>query len=245
MKNVKLTIQYDGTGFSGWQKQPNGRTVQEEIEKSLSTLLKKEVKINGSGRTDAGVHALGQVANFREDFTIPIERIPRALNGILPEDISILSAEDMDMDFHARYSTKGKKYVYKIYNSKIRNPILRNYSYWVSENLDVDKINKAAQFFIGTYDFRSFMASGSSIKDTVRTIYSVDVSIDKNMIIIETSGNGFLYNMVRIMTGTLVEVGKGKINPTHIPRIIKEGKREGAGHTAPPQGLYLAKVNYY
>lgn len=244
MKNVKLTIQYDGTGFSGWQRQPNGRTVQEEIEKALFTLLKREVKINGSGRTDAGVHAMGQVANFKEDFTIPIDRIPVALNGILPEDISITMAEEMDMNFHARYSAKGKKYLYKIYNSETRNPLLRNYSYWNSDDLDLQKIRQAVKFFVGEYDFKGFMSSGSTVKDTIRSIYSMDVSVDQNMIIIETSGNGFLYNMVRIMVGTLVEVGRHKIMPHDIPRIIQDGKRNGAGPTAPPQGLYLAKVYY-
>lgn len=244
MKNVKLTIQYDGTDFSGWQRQPNGRTVQEEIEKALSTLLKKEVKVNGSGRTDAGVHALGQVANFREEFSIPINRIPTALNGILPEDISILIAEEVDMDFHARYCTEGKRYVYKIYNSQVRNPLFRNQSYWVRDALDLEKIKTASQFFVGEHDFRGFMASGSSIKDTVRTIYSMDVFVNKNMIIIETSGNGYLYNMVRIIVGTLIEVGRNKIELKHIPGIIEEGIRERAGHTAPPQGLYLAEVYY-
>lgn len=244
MKNVKLTIQYDGTDFSGWQRQPNGRTVQEEIEKALSILFKKEVKINGSGRTDAGVHALGQAANFREKLAIPIERLPIALNRILPEDISILRAEEMNLDFHARYCAKGKKYRYNIYNTKIRNPLFRNQSYWVRDALDVDEIILASKYFVGEHDFKAFMASGSSIKDTVRTIYAMDVFVDKNMIIIETSGNGFLYNMVRIIAGTLVDVGRNKINSNNIPGIIEEGKREGAGHTAPPQGLYLAEVYY-
>ena len=243
MKNVKLTIQYDGTDFSGWQRQLNGRTVQEEIEKALSIILKKNVKINGSGRTDAGVHALAQVANFREDFTIPVDRIPRALNGLLPEDISILSAIEVDKDFHARYSAKGKKYVYKIYNSKIRSPILRNSSYWVPEPLDIEKMKVAANCFIGEHDFKGFRASSSKVKKTIRTIYSFDVCVEDKMIIIETSGNGFLHNMVRIMVGTLVDIGKNKIKSDLID-ILHTGMREKAGHTAPPQGLYLAEVYY-
>jgi len=244
MKNVKLTIQYDGTFFSGWQRQLNGRTVQAEIEKALSIILKKNIKINGSGRTDAGVHALGQVANFREDFTIPIDRIPRALNGLLPEDISILSAVEVDKDFHARYSAKGKKYIYKIYNSKVRSALLRNSSYWVAEALEIEKMKMAAKCFVGEHDFKGFMASSSKVKKTIRTIYSFDVCVDHKMIIIETSGNGFLHNMVRIMAGTLVDIGKNRIKSEDLSDIIKIGMRERAGHTAPPQGLYLAEVYY-
>jgi len=244
MKNVKLTIEYDGTNFSGWQKQPNGRTVQEEIEKALSELLKKEVKIYGSGRTDAGVHALGQVANFQDEFTIPVDRIPMALNGMLPQDISIRSAVEVNPSFHARYSAKGKKYIYKIFNSKVKSPLLRNYAYFVSDELDTVEMKRASINYVGEHDFRGFMASGSSVKNTVRTIYSFDVWLNDKMIIIETRGNGFLYNMVRIMIGTLVDIGRGRMKADDLPGIIKSGIRDRAGYTAPAQGLYLAEVYY-
>jgi len=244
MKNIKLTIEYDGTSFCGWQNQPRGRTVQNEIEKALSILLKKKVKIYGAGRTDSGVHALGQVANFKEKIAIPTGKIPLALNGLLPEDIVIKSAEEMDPSFHARYSAVGKKYIYKINNTKFRKPLLRNYAYLVPYELDLEKMITASKYFIGEHDFKGFMASGSSVKNTVRTIYSFDVCMIDNMIIIETRGNGFLYNMVRIMVGTLVDVGRNKIKAHELPLIIGSGIREKAKHTAKAQGLYLAEVYY-
>ncbi|QZY54593.1 tRNA pseudouridine(38-40) synthase TruA [Crassaminicella profunda] len=244
MKNVKLTIQYDGTNFSGWQIQPNARTVQEEIEKALTKIMKKPIKINGSGRTDAGVHAMGQIANFYEEFTMPIEKIPIALNALLPQDISIREAVEVPRDFHARYNAKGKKYIYKIYNNKIRNPLLFNYTYFVTYDLDLEKMKEATNYFIGEHNFKSFMASGSSIVNTVRTIHELNLYEKDELLILEAKGNGFLYNMVRIIAGTLVDVGRGKIKLKDLPVIIKSCKREKAGHTAPPQGLYLAKVFY-
>lgn len=244
MKNVKLTIEYDGTNFSGWQKQHNGRTVQEEIEKALAKIVKKEVKIYGSGRTDAGVHALNQVAHFHEQFTIPIEKLPIALNGLLPLDIGIKEAVEVDKDFHARYCAKGKKYVYKIYNAPLRSPLLRHYAYFVPYALNIREMKKAAQYFIGEHDFKGFMASGSSVQDTVRDIHALDILCKDHLIVIEVKGNGFLYNMVRIMAGTLVDVGKGKFAADGVPEMIASGERKKAGHTAPPQGLYLAEVYY-
>ncbi|MCT4605174.1 MAG: tRNA pseudouridine(38-40) synthase TruA [Marinisporobacter sp.] len=244
MKNVKLIIQYDGTNFSGWQVQPNARTVQQEIEKALSKIMKRPIKINGSGRTDAGVHALGQVASFCEEFSIPIEKIPVALNSLLPQDIAIKEAIEGSVDFHARYNAVGKKYIYKIYNKEIRNPLLRNYTYFVSKPLDIEKMKKACDYFIGEHDFKGFMASGSSVVDTVRRIDALKLYEKDEILTIEVKGNGFLYNMVRIVAGTLVDVGKGKIKEEEVPMIIRSCKREKAGHTAPPQGLYLAKVFY-
>ncbi|QEK11201.1 tRNA pseudouridine(38-40) synthase TruA [Crassaminicella thermophila] len=244
MKNVKLTIEYDGTNFYGWQRQKYGRTVQEEIEKALKKIIKKEVKINGSGRTDAGVHALGQVANFEEEFSIPVEKIPVALNSVLPDDIAIKKAVEVSKDFHARYSAVGKKYIYKIYNGPLRSPLLRNYTYFVKDYLNKEDMKKATKFFIGEHDFKGFMASGSQVKDTVRTIYDLSIEEQDCIIRIEVKGNGFLYNMVRIIAGTLVDIGKGKINIEDLSEIIQSCKRERAGHTAPPQGLYLAEVYY-
>jgi len=244
MKNVKLIIEYDGTNFQGWQSQKRGRTVQQEIEKALRTILKKDVKIYGSGRTDAGVHALGQTANFKEDFTIPVERIPYALNSILPEDISIRSAQEVPDHFHARYSATGKKYIYKIYRAPFRSALFRNYAYFIPEPLDIEKMRKASEYFIGEHDFAGFMASKSGVFDTVREIYELKIHASGDWITIEIKGNGFLYNMVRIIVGTLVEVGKNKIPVDHIPQIIRSGERKKAGPTAPPQGLYLAEVYY-
>jgi len=244
MKNVKLVIEYDGTNFQGWQSQKQGRTVQQEIEKALKIILKKEVKIYGSGRTDAGVHALGQTANFKEDFTIPVAKIPYALNSILPEDISIQSAQEVPEHFHARYSAIGKKYIYKIYHAPFRSALFRNYAYFIPEPLDIEKMRKASEYFIGKHDFIGFMASKSGVSDTVREIYALKIYDSKGWLTIEIKGNGFLYNMVRIIVGTLVEVGKNKIPLEHIPQIIRSGERKKAGPTAPPQGLYLAEVYY-
>lgn len=244
MKNVKLTIAYDGTNYSGWQFQINARTVQEEIQKALKIIMKKDIKINGSGRTDAGVHALEQVANFKADFTIPVDRIPVAMNGLLPPDIAIKKAEDVDMNFHARYSSKGKRYIYKIYNAKVRNPLYRNYSYFVNREIDINKIKEASKYFLGEHDFKAFMTKGSSIKTTVRTIYSINVYKRDDFIVIDYKGNGFLYNMVRIITGTLLDVNFGKINMEDLEDIIRLKDRNKAGHTVPAEGLYLAEVYY-
>lgn len=244
MQNIKLLIEYDGTCFSGWQRQNNGRTVQQEIEKVLAKIMKRPVKIHGAGRTDAGVHALGQVASFKENIPVPVDKIPFALNSILPEDISIIKASEVEEDFHARYSAKGKRYIYQIYNGPLRSPLQRNYSYFVSQPLDVNKMQESTQYFLGTHDFKGFMTARSSVQNTVRTLYKLDVYFDENLIKIEVEGNGFLYNMVRIIVGTLIKVGKGKISPKEIERIIASGIRENAGPTTPAQGLYLAEVFY-
>lgn len=244
MRSIKLLIEYDGTHFCGWQRQVEGRTVQEEIEKALEKVIKEPVKIHGAGRTDAGVHALGQTASFHANITVPVDKIPIALNSILPEDISILGASEVDESFHARYAAKGKKYIYQIYNSPLRSPLLRNYAYFVSQPLDIGKMQEAGQYFLGTHDFKGFMASGSSVQDSIRTLYKLDVYFHEKIIKIEVEGNGFLYNMVRIIAGTLVEVGKGKIDPKDIKQIIASGIRDLAGPTAPAQGLYLGEVIY-
>lgn len=244
MKNIKLTIAYDGTKYSGWQRQNNARTVQGAIEKALKKIMKKEITIHGSGRTDAGVHALEQIASFKADFTMPVDRIPIALNSIIPQDIVIKKAEDVDMNFHARYSAKGKKYIYKIYNDKIRNPIYINYSYFIHRNIDLNKLIEASKYFIGEHDFKGFMTSGGNVKTTFRTIYNISIYTEGNFIVLEYDGNGFLYNMVRIITGTLLDVSYNKIDIKNLEDIIKSGNRKKAGHRAPAQGLYLAEVYY-
>jgi len=244
MRNIKLTISYDGTNYCGWQRQKNGKSVQEEIERVLNILTKERITIYGSGRTDAGVHALGQVANFISNTTIPIDKVPTAMNSILPEDIIIVRAEEVDLDFHARYNAKGKKYRYVVYNREIKNPFYRNYSYHVPYPLDLELMREGAKYFLGEHDFRAFMASGSSVKNTVRNIYSIEIKREGDFILFDFSGNGFLYNMVRIMTGTLVDVGRGFLEACKLPEIILSKERVNTGHTAPPQGLYLMEVFY-
>lgn len=244
MRNIKLTIEYDGKDFNGWQKQPNKLNIQGEIERAINEITGEEVELIGSGRTDAGVHSLGQVANFKTNSNIPIEKFPIALNTKLKQSIRILSAEEVEEKFHSRYNCKKKTYRYVINNSKNGTAIYRNLEYNFSQYLDVEKMNKAAQYFVGEHDFKAFKASGTSSKSSIREIYMAKVYKENENIIIELTGNGFLYNMVRIISGTLVDVGIGKIQPEDIIKIIKLGERERAGKTLPPQGLYLVKVVY-
>lgn len=253
MNNILLTIQYDGTGYSGWQRQPDKRTVQGEIEKALTTLCRQPIEICGTSRTDAGVHAYGQAANFKGNYKIPVENIKKAVNGLLPEDIYIISAEKVEEDFHARFSAIGKTYEYKIISTKEKDIFSRNYHYNIYKELDIEPMRDAAAYFIGTHDFKSFMASGSSVIDTIRTIYALNIMEEKidyvkgfkqRNINIEITGNGFLYNMVRIISGTLVDTGLGKMKPNQIANIIKAKDRRLSGHTAPPSGLYLKKIYF-
>ena len=244
MRNIKLTIEYDGKDFNGCQKQPSKLNIQGEIERAIKDITGEEVELNASGRTDAGVHALGQVANFKTNSNITIEKFPIALNTKLKRSIRILSAEEVEENFHSRYNCKKKTYRYVINNSENGTAIYRNLEYNFSQKLDIEKMKEAAQYFIGEHDFKGFKASGTSSKSSVRTIYKAEVSRQNERIIIELTGNGFLYNMVRIISGTLIEVGIGKILPEEIPEIIKSGDRERAGKTLPPQGLYLVKVEY-
>lgn len=244
MRNIKLIIEYDGTNYFGWQKQPHQKTIQETIEDSINIITKENIDIYGSGRTDRGVHARGQVANFFTNARIPGEKFKDAINSALPSDIVINYSEEVDELFHSRYSAKGKEYRYVFYNRRIPSPLLRNYAYHVPQKLHYELMQKAVSYLIGTHDFMAFMASGSSVKDTIRTI--CDVHLNKNHEIIELTinGNGFLYNMVRIIAGTLVDIGIGKIDSNAIPQIIMSKDRKNAGHTAPPHGLYLEKVFY-
>jgi tRNA pseudouridine38-40 synthase len=245
LRNIKIVIEYDGTKYNGWQSQKNGVGIQEMITNAIHQVTGEDIKINGSGRTDAGVHAIGQTANFLTESSIPANKFPVAINSFLPKDIVIKSAEDMDKDFHARYSVKGKKYMYVLNNSKVRSALDFYREYHMGQELDYKKMKKASEFFEGTHDFRGFMASGSSIKDTIRTISKVQLKKrEDGRIIFCFTGDGFLYNMVRIMVGTLIDVGLGKINPDEIPDIIKSKDRKRAGKTVPAQGLYLMEVYY-
>ena len=241
MRNIKLTIEYDGKCYNGWQKQPDKLNIQGEIEKAIYNITKEKVELIGSGRTDAGVHALGQVANFKTNSNIPIEKIPLAINSQLKSSIIIKSAEEVDERFHSRYNAKHKTYRYIINNSKTGTALYRNLQYCFPIKLDVEKMKEASKFFEGEHDFKAFKSSGTSAKNSVRTIYKAVV---KENIIIELTGNGFLYNMVRIISGTLLDVGLGKINPSEIPDIINSKDRQRAGKTLPAHGLYLVEVLY-
>ena len=244
MRNIKLTIEYDGKDFNGWQKQPNKLNIQGEIERAIKDITGEEVDLIASGRTDAGVHALGQVANFKTNSNIPTEKISIALNTKLKKSIRIIDAEEVEERFHSRYNCKKKTYRYIINNSENGTAIYRHLQYNFSGKLDESKMNEAMKYFIGEHDFKGFKASGTSSKSSVRTIYSGKVERSGDLVIIEVTGNGFLYNMVRIIAGTLVEVGVEKIKPEEVEDIIKSGNRQRAGKTLPPQGLYLVDVCY-
>lgn len=244
MKNIKLILEYDGTRFNGWQKQDGLITVEGELEKAIKKATKKEVKIIASGRTDRGVHAYGQVANFIIDTSIPGERIKYAINDKLPDDICIRDSEEVHESFHSRFSAKKKKYRYLIYSSETRSPIYRNYAYHTSYSLDIEKMKKPLKYFIGRKDFSSFVPNKSNENKNIRTVYDLSLRKKDEFIEIEIEGNGFLHNMVRIISGTLVEIGCGKRDPIEAREIVNSKNRRLAGHTAPAQGLYLVKVFY-
>lgn len=246
-RNIKLTVAYDGTDYYGFQHQndPNLPTIQSCLEEAIALITKTPHRINGSGRTDAGVHALGQVVNFYTDATIPTDRFVPALNSVLPRDIVVVDAEEVPLEFHARFSAKRKTYRYWIDTGRVPHVLRRRYSHFVSTPLDLERIKEAAQRLVGEHDFASFQASGSSVKTTVRRIYRLDVTAsDEGLITIEAEANGFLYNMVRIIVGTLLEVGRGKLQPEDIDTILAAKDRRAAGPTAPPQGLCLMRVEY-
>ena len=228
----------------GWQKQPQKLNIQGTIEQVIESIVGHKIDLTASGRTDAGVHAWGQVANFKTDSQIPIEKFPIAINSRIKKSIVIRSAEEVDERFHSRLNCKKKTYRYIINNSEQGTAIYRNLEYHISNKLDVKKMQKAAKFFEGEHDFKAFKASGTSSKNSVRTIYKAEVKKKNDKILIELTGSGFLYNMVRIISGTLVEVGMNKIDPDSIPEIIASQKRENAGKTLPAHGLYLVNVEY-
>ena len=244
MRNIKLTIEYDGKDFNGWQKQPNKLNIQGTIEQAIKAITGEDVELNASGRTDAGVHALNQVANFKTNSQIPIEKFAIAINSRLKKSIVIKKAEEVGERFHSRLNCKRKTYRYIINNSEMGSAIYRNLETHNPQKLDTEKMEKALKYFEGEHDFKAFKASGTSSKSSVRKIYATKLYKENDRIYIELTGNGFLYNMVRIIVGTLVDVGLGKIEPEEIIDIIKDGKRERAGKTLPPNGLYLISVMY-
>lgn len=244
MRNIKLIIEYDGKKFGGWQKQPTKLNIQGEIEQAIKDVTGENIELIASGRTDAGVHSLGQTANFKTNSNIEIEKIPYAINSKLKKSIIIKSAEEVSENFHSRYNCKGKKYRYIINNSIHGTAIYREQEYHIPQKLDIEKMKKAIKYFEGEHDFKAFRASGTSSKSSVRTIYNAEVKQEGERIIIELTGNGFMYNMVRIIAGTVVEVGLGKIIPCKIPEIINSKDRKLAGRTLPAYGLYLVEVYY-
>lgn len=240
----RMTVSYDGKDFAGWQIQPQQRTVQGCIQEALSRLFGHPVSIHGSGRTDAGVHALGQVFHFKGTTSIPIDRMLKAVNACLPKDIAITEAELADPRFHARFDVHEKTYRYRILNTPVRNPLQHHYSWHVPEVLDVSAMAAAAECLIGRHDFAGFAATGSSQKTTVRTLTHAAVWQEGSEILLEFTADGFLYHMVRNLTGTLLDVGTGRKGPLWVNDILKAGNRSLAGITAPPQGLYLMHVKY-
>ncbi len=245
MRNIKLTLRYAGTRYHGWQIQPNGITVQEIIGDAVSFVTGGErCTVIGCGRTDAGVHASEYVASFKTSSGIPVSNLPPALNSRLPDDIVCTGAEEAAEDFDASRSAIKKRYTYRIFNSQIPDPFLFPYTHQVKIPLDIKKMKEAAMHFMGTHDFVGFAASGFTVKTTVRTIYSLEIKKEKDLISIDITGDGFLYNMVRIIAGTLVSVGAGKIKPEEIPDVINSRSRERAGVTLPAKGLCLSEVCY-
>jgi len=283
VRNIKLTIEYDGTNYNGWQSQKNGNTVEDMVREAIYLLTGEKVDVIGSGRTDSGVHAYGQVANFYTQSSIPADKFSFALSSKLPCDIVIRESVEVGSDFHARFSAKGKKYRYLLYNSPHPSALLRNRTYHVFYNLNIEAMKEASCFFLGTHDFVGFMAKGSNVKTTVRTIKEINVrrqspilTVDEQspifiekqstitaggqspittsglshmqkengLIQIEITGDGFLYNMVRIIVGTLIEVGIGKLKSGDIKNIIESCNRVNAGRTVPACGLYLVEVYY-
>lgn len=242
---ILLNISYDGTNYFGWQCQKNAITVQQIVEEKLSLLFKKNIKVIGASRTDAKVHALAQKAMFNLDnLVFPIEKLPFIMNNFLPHDIIITNAKIVDEKFHVRYDVSSKTYQYKILNSNFPIPQYRNYCWHIRKKLDHDIIVKSLKFFIGTKDFSSFCASGSSVKSKIRTIYDFNVKFQNEFIIFEITGNGFLYNMVRIIIGTIIDVAENKICIEDIEKIINAKKRTLANRTAPAQGLTLINITY-
>lgn len=244
MRNIKLTIEYDGTSYGGWQKQKNNITIQQCIEEAIKLLTGEQVELIGSSRTDAGVHAKGMVANFITNSQIPADKFREAINTKLPDDIGIIKSEEVDKNFHSRYDSKGKTYCYTLVNRYEKICIGRNYVYQVRDELNYDLMKEAAKYFLGKHDFKAFKTNGSSVKTSVRTISGLELELKDDVIKIFVSADGFLYNMVRIIVGTLIEVGKGKIKPEDIESIIRNGDRSNAGPCVPPNGLVLEKVFY-
>lgn len=242
--NFLITLAFDGTAYHGFQVQKNGNTVCQTFQDALEQLFGVRYDVKGCSRTDSGVHALGFELNFHAKTSIPAEKLPLALNRFLPPDIRVLHARQVSDEFHARYSAHSKEYLYRIRNSGIDSPFDKQYCWRCTQPLDAEKMNQAAQLLVGKHDFSAFMSAGSSIVDTVRTIYRFSVKREGEMVCCTVEADGYLYNMVRILCGTLVEIGYGKMQPDQITKALASGNRQDAGITLPAQGLFLSKVCY-
>lgn len=242
MRRILLRVAYEGTNYCGWQIQPNGITIEEVLNRELSRFFKEDIKVIGASRTDAGVHAMGNLAVFDTSSKMPGEKVSYALNVSLPADIRILASMDVPSDFHPRHCNSTKTYEYHIYNDKIENPLRRNFCAFTYYDLNVEEMQRAADYLVGEHDFKSFCNIHTAVKDTVRTIYAINIDKQDKELVITVQGNGFLYNMVRIIAGTLMEVGSGLRKADEIPTILEAKNRETAGKTAQARGLMLKKI---
>ncbi|MDE6519629.1 MAG: tRNA pseudouridine(38-40) synthase TruA [Ruminococcus sp.] len=244
MRNLKVMTTYRGTNYHGFQRQTNALTIQEVLEKAVSKVLNQPITITGCSRTDTGVHANQFCFNVKTESNIKTLGFCRGVNGELPDDIAILSCEDVPLDFHARFDCKGKEYIYKMHCSESKDPFGTDLAFHYRRKFDIEKARQASQYFVGTHDFASFCADCTNVYTTVRTIYSLKIEIVGDCVIILVKGNGFLYNMIRIIAGTLIDVNEGKFSPDDIPAIIEAKNRLKAGRTAMAHGLYLNRVFY-
>jgi tRNA pseudouridine38-40 synthase len=244
LRNIKLTIEYDGSGYVGWQRQPSGPTIQETIETSLMTITGEKVKLLGSGRTDSGVHALGQVASFRTGSRLGPAEIQKGLNSILPKDIVIINAEEEAPDFHAQLSAKSKTYIYKILNRPYPSAILRDRAWFIPYPLKARLMDEAARSLVGEHDFRAFAQAEATVKSTVRTVLSARITKRRDLIELSIEADGFMKRMVRLIAGTLAQVGREKITPSQFRDILESGEKTKHVHAAPAKGLYLKEVRY-
>lgn len=244
MRKLRLVVQYDGTDYAGFQVQPDRPTIQSELQKVLTRLLGEDTRVLAASRTDAGVHACGQVVTFTTENVIPIERVPLALNGLLPQAIACVAADEVPLAFHPRYCARRKQYVYRILNREQPSPFIGRYAWRLCQPLDTQAMAEAGQFLIGEHDFAAFRAANGTAKTSTREVFSLDLQRSEDLIETRIVGNGFLYMMVRIIIGTLVEVGQGKLPPARVNDILASRDRTLAGATAPPQGLSLMRVEY-
>ncbi|MGZ3634979.1 MAG: tRNA pseudouridine(38-40) synthase TruA [Syntrophales bacterium] len=244
-RNIKMILEYNGTRYHGWQRQANGLTIQEVLEDGISTITQEDIRVIGSGRTDAGVHALGQVANFRTNSNIEPRGLLRGINSLLPWDIAVKELAETDASFHARYDAKSKIYLYQIYRGAVRSVLYRDYAWFIHDTFDIERMKEAAQLLLGTFDFSSFCAANCGIKNHVRTVMSVDVAMDsRGMVKFCIEADGFLKYMVRNIVGTLVDVGRGKLSRAELMNIVEVKDRRQARQTAPAHGLFLKEVKY-
>lgn len=241
---VMLRVAYDGTAYSGWQLQPNAVTIEQRLNEALEDLFGVPMAVIGASRTDAGVHALGNAAVFDVDTRMPASKIAYALNTRLPEDIRVVNSSEVSPDFHPRHTESVKTYEYKIWNDAFPNPTVRLYSHFEYGEIDIERMAEAAEYLVGEHDFTSFCSAGTQVENKVRTVFSVDIKRDGSMITVRVTGNGFLYNMVRIIAGTLLKVGQGAMEPADVKKALDGRDRQLAGPTAPARGLTLVKISY-